>query len=103
MGSWIDTSLTSKHSLLGLLGIQWHKHSGESVRVEYPRILPSALWKKVKATKNRNKGKRANENPKKYFYMMTGVIRYAHCGNPNDETRSNIGKQLYYCPKKLGD
>jgi DNA invertase Pin-like site-specific DNA recombinase len=80
------------------------KRSGESVRVECPRILPSALWKKVEATKNRNKAKRATENPQKHFYMLTGVIRCAHCGNlMSGETRSNVGKQVYYCPKKLRD
>ena len=80
------------------------KRSGESVRVECPRILPSALWKKVEATKNRNKAKRASENPQKHFYMLTGVIRCAHCGNlMSGETRSNVGKQVYYCTKKLRD
>lgn len=80
------------------------KRSGESVRVECPRILPSALWKKVEATKNRNKAKRAAENPQKHFYMLTGVIRCAHCGNlMSGETRSNVGKQVYFCPKKLRD
>jgi DNA invertase Pin-like site-specific DNA recombinase len=80
------------------------KRSGESVRVECPRILPSTLWKKVEATKNRNKAKRATENPQKHFYMLTGVIRCAHCGNlMSGETRSNVGKQVYYCPKKLRD
>jgi DNA invertase Pin-like site-specific DNA recombinase len=80
------------------------KRSGESVQVECPRILPSALWKKVETTKNRNKAKRATENPQKHFYMLTGVIRCAHCGNlMSGETRSNVGKQVYYCPKKLRD
>lgn len=80
------------------------KRSGESVRVECPRVLPSALWKKVETTKNRNKAKRATENPQKHFYMLTGVIRCAHCGNlMSGETRSNVGKQVYYCPKKLRD
>jgi DNA invertase Pin-like site-specific DNA recombinase len=80
------------------------KRSGESVQVECPRILPSALWKKVEATKNRNKAKRASENPQKHFYMLTGVIRCAHCGKlMSGETRSSVGKQVYYCPKKLRD
>jgi DNA invertase Pin-like site-specific DNA recombinase len=80
------------------------KRSGESVQVECPRILPSALWKKVEATKTRNKAKRASENPQKHFYMLTGVIRCAHCGKlMSGETRSNVGKQVYYCPKKLRD
>ena len=80
------------------------KRSGESVRVECPRILPSALWQKVEATKGRNKARRATENPQKHFYMLTGVIRCAHCGNlMSGETRLNVGKQVYYCPKKLRD
>ena len=80
------------------------KRSGESVRVECTRIIPSALWKKVEATKNRNRAKRATENPQKHFYMLTGVIRCAHCGNlMSGETRSNVVKQVYYCPKKLRD
>lgn len=80
------------------------KRSGESVRVECPRILPSALWKKVEVTKNRNKAKRSIENPQKHFYMLTGILRCAHCGNLlSGETRSNVGKQVYYCPKKLRD
>ncbi len=80
------------------------KRSGESVQVKCPRILPSALWKKVEATKSRNKAKRASENPQKHFYMLTGVIRCAHCGKlMSGETRSSVGKQVYYCPKKLRD
>lgn len=80
------------------------KRSGESVQVKCPRILPSALWKKVEATKSRNKAKRASENPQKHFYMLKGVIRCAHCGKlMSGETRSSVGKQVYYCPKKLRD
>ena len=80
------------------------KRSGESVRVECPRILSSALWKRVEATKKRHKERRASENPQKHFYMLTGVIRCAHCGNlMSGETRSSVGKQVYYCPKKLRD
>jgi len=77
------------------------KRSGESVRVDCPRVLPSELWKKVEATKNRNREKRAIENPQKHFYMLTGVMRCAHCGKlMSGETRLKIGKQVYICSKK---
>lgn len=80
------------------------KRSGETVKVECPRILSSTLWQKVEATRKRNKAKRATENPQKHFYLLTGVIRCAHCGNlMSGETRLNVGKQVYYCPKKLRD
>lgn len=80
------------------------KRSGESVRVDCPRILSSTLWQKVEATKKRYKERRAIENPQKHFYMLTGVIRCGHCGNLlSGETRTSVGKQVYYCPKKLRD
>lgn len=78
------------------------KRSGENVRVDCPRILSSTLWQKVEATKKRYKERRAIENPQKHFYMLTGVIRCGHCGKLlSGETRASIGKQVYYCPKKL--
>jgi len=78
------------------------KRSGENVRVDCPRILSSTLWQKVEATKKRYKERRAIENPQKHFYMLTGVIRCGHCGKLlSGETRASIGKQAYYCPKKL--
>ena len=80
------------------------KRSGESIRVECPRILSSALWKKVEATKKRHKERRSSENPQKHFYLLTGLIRCAHCGKlMSGETRSSVGKQVYYCPKKMRD
>ncbi len=80
------------------------KRSGESVRVDCPRILSSTLWQKVEATKKRYKERRSIENPQKHFYMLTGVIRCGHCGNlMSGETRTKVGKQVYYCPKKLRD
>jgi len=72
------------------------KRSGESIRVECPRILSSALWKKVEATKKRHKERRSSENPQKHFYLLTGLIRCAHCGKlMSGETRSSVGKQVY--------
>lgn len=80
------------------------KRSDESVRVDCPRILSSTLWQKVEATKKRYKERRSIENPQKHFYMLTGVIRCGHCGKLlSGETRTAVGKQVYYCPKKLRD
>ena len=80
------------------------KRSGEGVRVECPRILTSTLWQKVEATKKRHLARRASENPQKHFYMLTGVLRCAHCGGlMSGETRTKVGKQVYYCVKKLRD
>lgn len=80
------------------------KRSGESVRVDCPRILSSTLWQKVEATKKRYKEKRSIENPQKHFYMLSGVIRCGHCGNLlSGETRSSSNKQVYHCVKKLRD
>jgi len=80
------------------------KRSGESVRVDCPRVLTSSLWVKVEATRKRYLARRSSENPQKHFYMLAGVIRCVHCGSlMSGETRSKVGKQVYYCAKKLRD
>lgn len=78
--------------------------SGETVKVECPKLLSSSLWQKVDATKKRNRARRTSENPQKHFYLLTGLLRCAHCGGlMSGETRTHVGKQVYYCSKKLRD
>jgi DNA invertase Pin-like site-specific DNA recombinase len=76
--------------------------TGEEIRVECPRILPSDLWSKVQKTKEEHLVKRNSTNAVKHFYMLKNVLRCGHCGTwmSGVQNPKQPSKNHYYCPKK---
>ena len=77
------------------------KRTGETVRVDCPRLLSSALWSKVEATRKVYADRRSGGNAIRHFYMLRGLLRCAHCGTLlSGVFRPNADNGLYHCPKK---
>lgn len=77
--------------------------TGEQIRNECERILPSELWMRVKATRESHLSSRNATNPTKHFYMLKGILKCGHCGTVLSGVTSTFGtqrKHYYYCPKK---
>jgi DNA invertase Pin-like site-specific DNA recombinase len=105
LGTWTMGSLQALLRNTHYLGYWDFKDgkTGEEIRVDCPRILPSALWSKVQKTKEDHLSKRNSTNAVKHFYMLKNVLRCGHCGtwlsgtfNPKQPS-----KKHYYCPKKM--
>lgn len=77
--------------------------SGELIRNECERILPSELWLRVKSTREDHAANRNATNPTRHFYLLKGMIKCGHCGTLLGGVTSQSGKQkkhFYYCTKK---
>ena len=78
------------------------KRSGETVRVDCPRLLSSDLWSRVEATKKVNADRRSGGIAVRHFYMLRGLLRCGHCGTLlSGVFRPNADNGLYHCPKKV--
>ena len=74
--------------------------SGESIRVDCPRILSSDLWLRVKKMRDIHLAQRG-DNGVKHFYMLKRILRCGHCGTWLAGIFSaQQTKNHYYCPKK---
>jgi DNA invertase Pin-like site-specific DNA recombinase len=103
-GTWTMGSLQAMMRNTHYIGYWDFKDgkTGEEVRVECPRILPSELWSKVQKTKEEHLVKRNSTNAVKHFYMLKNVLRCGHCGTwmSGVQNPKQLSKNHYYCPKK---
>lgn len=77
------------------------KKSGETVKVECPRIVDNLTWVTAQQVRAESAKRQLQKNATtKHFYLLRDFMYCAHCRRPLSGRRTNQGVSIYYCANK---